>query len=77
MITEATQRHCGDLQHDEPTTLVPSDDEPESQSQLGVGRPSRSSEATTAPPPTQQPQAVSLPKKAMAASAPGSEYWLP
>ena len=77
MMTEANQRHRGNLQHDEPTTLIRSDDEPEPEPQLGVDAPLRSSEAAPGPPPTPQPQAVSIPKKAMAASVPGSEYWLP
>jgi hypothetical protein len=79
MITEARQWRCGDLQHDEPTSLALSDDEPaaEPQSQVGVGAPRRSRDATPGPPPPQQQQVVSTPKKAMAASVPGSEYWLP
>jgi hypothetical protein len=77
MMTEANQRHRGSLQHDEPTTFIRADDEPEPESQLGVDAHLRSSEAVPGPPPTPQPQAVSIPKKAMAASVPGSEYWLP
>lgn len=77
MITEARQGRCGVLQHDEPTSPALSDDEPEPQSQVGVDAPRRSRDATPGPPPPQQPQAVSTPKKAMAASVPGSEYWLP
>jgi hypothetical protein len=82
MMTEAKRRHCGaNMQYsrpnDEHINLVLSDDEPAPHSEFSAGVPLRIDEATPGPPPPQQPQAVSTPKKAMAASVPGSEYWLP